>query len=406
MASNVQKPQTAAPRNPPVSATNSQQQNPQQQQSTSGIAQNNNAAGSTTPAAAKTNKPSDSRFKQQKLKAWQPILTAGTVLPTFFVIGIVFIPIGAVLYITSHNVQEHILDYTDSCVAEIKNSIEKVPCKIAINNETIMNSLKFGNGQECSCDLTFTVSDEMPKPVYVYYGLTNFYQNHRRYVKSRDDVQLLGNPKHTSQDCSPFEENNQSLPIVPCGAVANSLFNDTFFLAQTDNGVIIAAVDLSYTDIAWKSDREKKFFNPKEGWGSFIGKIGKPPYWKKYIYQLSDNPDTNGFKNESLMVWMRTAALPTFRKLHSRVNHDLDDPFKNGLPAGNYTVNIVYNYPVDSFDGRKRFIISNTSWAGGKNPFLGIAYMVVGSLCILTGFIFLVIHMKFGKSLTELASVN
>lgn len=31
--------------------------------------------------------------------------------------------------------------------------------------------------------------------VYVYYGLSNFYQNHRRYVKSRDDSQLNGNLK-------------------------------------------------------------------------------------------------------------------------------------------------------------------------------------------------------------------
>lgn len=26
----------------------------------------------------------------------------------------------------------------------------------------------------------------------MYYGLSNFYQNHRRYVKSRDDSQLNG----------------------------------------------------------------------------------------------------------------------------------------------------------------------------------------------------------------------
>jgi hypothetical protein len=39
----------------------------------------------------------DSAFKQQKLPAWQPVLTAGTVLPTFFVIGIAFIPVGVAL---------------------------------------------------------------------------------------------------------------------------------------------------------------------------------------------------------------------------------------------------------------------------------------------------------------------
>ena len=32
----------------------------------------------------------------------------------------------------------------------------------------------------------------MKAPVYFYYKLENFYQNHRRYVKSRNDDQLAG----------------------------------------------------------------------------------------------------------------------------------------------------------------------------------------------------------------------
>ena len=46
----------------------------------------------------------DTNFKQQRLKAWQPILTASTALPLFFIIGIVFIPIGAVLLVASDKV--------------------------------------------------------------------------------------------------------------------------------------------------------------------------------------------------------------------------------------------------------------------------------------------------------------
>lgn len=64
----------------------------------------------------------------------------------------------------------------------------------------------------------------------MYYGLTNFYQNHRRYVKSRDDNQLLGRlSKTVAYDCIPFNINNNSSaepkPIAPCGAIANSLFS-------------------------------------------------------------------------------------------------------------------------------------------------------------------------------------
>ena len=48
----------------------------------------------------------DSAFKQQRLPAWQPILTAGTVLPTFFVIGVAFIPIGIGMMYFSSNVSK------------------------------------------------------------------------------------------------------------------------------------------------------------------------------------------------------------------------------------------------------------------------------------------------------------
>jgi hypothetical protein len=52
-------------------------------------------------------------FNQQQLSAWQPILTASTVLPTFFVIGIAFIAIGIGLLYFSDSVMEKSFDYTD-----------------------------------------------------------------------------------------------------------------------------------------------------------------------------------------------------------------------------------------------------------------------------------------------------
>ena len=57
-----------------------------------------NGAGDETEIRSR--KPKESKFKQQSLPAWQPILTAGTVLPTFFVIGIAFIPIGKSRFIS------------------------------------------------------------------------------------------------------------------------------------------------------------------------------------------------------------------------------------------------------------------------------------------------------------------
>src|SRR5262249_22515167 len=54
----------------------------------------------------------DTAFKQQRLKAWQPILTPKTVLPAFFIVGIIFAPIGGVLFCESESVSEMTIDYS------------------------------------------------------------------------------------------------------------------------------------------------------------------------------------------------------------------------------------------------------------------------------------------------------
>jgi hypothetical protein len=54
----------------------------------------------------------DTAFKQQRLKAWQPILTPKAVLPTLFLIGIIFAPIGALIVWGSGKVTTITLDYT------------------------------------------------------------------------------------------------------------------------------------------------------------------------------------------------------------------------------------------------------------------------------------------------------
>ena len=90
----------------------------------------------------------------------------------------------------------------------------------------------------CQCIKNFTINEDILRHAYVYYGLSNFYQNHRRYVKSRSDKQLLGNPTETSPDCAPFDktgDGENALPIAPCGAIANSLFNDTIVLQKQES---------------------------------------------------------------------------------------------------------------------------------------------------------------------------
>lgn len=51
------------------------------------------------------NRPDNTAFTQQRLPAWQPILSAGIIIPGFVIIGLAFIGIGVALFVTSRNIQ-------------------------------------------------------------------------------------------------------------------------------------------------------------------------------------------------------------------------------------------------------------------------------------------------------------
>jgi hypothetical protein len=82
------------------------------------------------------------------------------------------------------------------------------------------------------------VEQDMEAPIHMYYILHDFYQNHKRYVRSVSYNQLHGKEVSTKDlvECKPqrdlFGSGNSSFVdgglIEPCGVIAWSNFNDSF----------------------------------------------------------------------------------------------------------------------------------------------------------------------------------
>lgn len=244
----------------------------------------------------------------------------------------------------------------------------------------------------------------------MYYKLTSFYQNHRLYTNSRDDSQLRSlTAAGNAEDCDPLFSADGRY-FAPCGLIANSLFNDTVLLYNRGSPVV-----LDGSGIAWKSDLEVKFQNPSTPTDdlcdadAFSNETSQRPlYWPVPACKLGEtvtdaaticgqpghndatceyNPwstyfgsSGTGYTNEDFVVWMRTAVLPTFKKLWRRK--------PGGLPDGTYTAHIDYNFPVAGFGGTKALVFGTTTAMGGKSSFLPTLYLVMGILMLIAGAVF------------------
>jgi hypothetical protein len=120
------------------------------------------------------------------------------------------------------------------------------------------------------------------------------------------------------------------------------MFNDTFSMTSAPNTL----VPFTYSGVAWDVDVGRKFANPPDMSNNTWGKYEKPAAWSKQANMLDpNNTSNNGLTNVDFMVWMRTAALPNFRKLYRRLDRgNVNYPaYSNGLPAGTYQLQIDYS---------------------------------------------------------------
>lgn len=345
----------------------------------------------------KSRKPPNTAFRQQRLKAWQPILTPTSVIPVLFVLAVIFAPLGIAIIYSTYNVQMLSIDYSQ-CHSLATDSLQDVPATYVkyhfqhkndnpsyqwrLINETDNDVLKQ------TCRVHFTLPVEIEPPIYLYYRLTNFYQNHRKYVDSYDLKQLKGDAvdaDSVTDKCDPLKEIDGKV-VYPCGLIANSLFNDTFSnptLLNPQNGENNQTYTFSDDDISWSSDRNTRFkktsYKPED--------VVPPPNWQASYpdgYTEENMPDLSQMQH--LQNWMRTSGLPSFFKLYGKNTTET-------MSTGTYEVDIVLNYPVTIFGGSKSMVIMTNSIFGARNMSLGLVYVIVAIICLLAGIGFLLQHL-------------
>ncbi|EGR33890.1 ligand-effect modulator 3 LEM3 family protein, putative [Ichthyophthirius multifiliis] len=210
-------------------------------------------------------------FKQQIMKAWQPVPTINSSLLLFSTLSVIFLSLGIALIVLSNQIVEVSVRYDSQCG------------RVFYGN----NYLEMINSPNNKCTVEFQVPSKLKAPVYVYYELDNFYQNHRKYVKSKNINQLQGEDVSVSQlsDCAPIiyysdlrkyraiqqtsnTDGFKDTDIAnPCGLIAASYFNDTYVL-KTNNGS--QTKEISNQDIAWPSDKKENLINQKLNNGQML----------------------------------------------------------------------------------------------------------------------------------------
>uniref|UniRef100_A0A453LQZ7 ALA-interacting subunit n=1 Tax=Aegilops tauschii subsp. strangulata TaxID=200361 RepID=A0A453LQZ7_AEGTS len=235
-------------------------------------------------AAPKRNRPRYHAFTQQQLPACKPILAPNMVrpqllaqtssfhtlffsnvscftnsnsgqnqvIPILVFVGLLFIPIGLACYAASNKVFEVVYRYDTKCVP--KNMLHN---KVGYIQNASINK---------TCTINLKIPNAMKRPIFIYYQLDRFYQNHRRYATSFNIAQL-SDPKEEAnadiKDCKPEAYAAKGIPVVPCGLVAWSLFNDTYSFARRPRraGGIggVEALRVIKSGISWRSERERLF---------------------------------------------------------------------------------------------------------------------------------------------------
>eukprot|EP01048_Picozoa_sp_COSAG05_P014058 COSAG05_NODE_1558_length_4564_cov_5.087794_6_plen_393_part_00 len=356
-----------------------------------------------------------SKFKQQDLPSYRPRSSPNCVMGTLVVVGALFVGFGiAVVSTAASAVMTDAVRYDNK--QECTDALKLSPCyteqhdadgKPKADKGIAMDPMcarRGGPVAGTTCDVEIDLKEGMEPPIYVYYQISNLFQNHRRYVQSRLDQQLRGEDSGAQFDsmakykdaleskCRDAFDNcrNGSEPVLdgsgaqvslggepmfycnPCGLVARSFFTDTFVLKDPSGSIVHWTQD----NTNWDSDVKEKYLNSTDGnaWNIRLPEEDA----------LVTDPDFIG--------WMRTAALPEFRKLYRIINTPLE--------AGKYTMTVTNNYDVSRFEGNKAILLAEMTGMGIPAKELGWCYIIAGGVALFTAIVIMLKEQSLKKKNT------
>lgn len=318
--------------------------------------------------ARSAHKPVYTRFSQQQLSGARPALSPVHTAKIALALAIPFLGVGGAIWNGVKGLDSIVERYDDAvaCRSGFFSSASELASKIS---ET---------GAGTTCAVSVVAKKTLTAPVYVYYELGNYFQNHRAYVRDSDYFELAGGEGANQGLCRTHEKTSTGAAIVPCGVQAWSYFNDTFSVKL--DGVNAAIND---DNIAWDADRKYRF-------GNFPAQNLNTDQATRGGASVSGNIRDD----QHFVTWMRTAAFSKFRKLVGKIESD--------IPKGtNVTFVIGNRYNTYVFDGSKSIVLATNSWIGGYNPVLPALYLLVGSLMLILGVLSLVLLCFFNGTDTR-----
>eukprot|EP00924_Labyrinthula_sp_SR-Ha-C_P013861 augustus_masked-scaffold_5-processed-gene-15.54-mRNA-1 protein AED:1.00 eAED:1.00 QI:0/-1/0/0/-1/1/1/0/469 len=292
----------------------------------------------TLPYGIKFLVMSENREKilRQELSAWQPIST-----PLFTFFSLLFVSI--ISFISSAGLSgsfdteqkakffEQSIMYDDGKTQTANATFRYEECRITEINQGY-SSIVSGDNQPCF--LQFEVQENIPlsQELFLYYELTNVYQNHRRYMESRSISQLDGSLNTLNEGLSAvvqdledscdveeslvsFEENEERI-YFPCGLIPQSYFNDgvqlSSFVAKTHslswvNGISVSDEEDVEVTLSQEFEElaETEYKNPTRA-------VNFPQYdLYEYIWQTYDQfscyPEDNPAERSECNTWKQVA---------------------------------------------------------------------------------------------------